>query len=264
MAYLTVFGCSPPEMTYIAARTGYDFVSFRPIPLGTPNEPKYLLAEDKALLKDTKAALGETGIRLLDVELARIYDGVDLQSYIPAMEAAAELGGRHIITSGWSNERNFLVDSYAELCEMAKPYGLTVDFEFVYWSSVPTIGEALDIIRSANSDNAGLLIDTLHWYAVGGNLDELDAVSDEWLHFTHINDAPTELPTTQEEWIRIGREQRLYIGEGGVDLRGLVQRLPEIPYSIEIPNLRRAQELGYEEYARRCLRTAKAVIDQQQ
>jgi hypothetical protein len=34
LSYLTVNGCAPPEMTYIAARTGYDFVSLRLIPLG--------------------------------------------------------------------------------------------------------------------------------------------------------------------------------------------------------------------------------------
>ena len=40
LAHLTVLGCAPPEMTYIAARAGYDYVSIRPIymsmgPLGS-------------------------------------------------------------------------------------------------------------------------------------------------------------------------------------------------------------------------------------
>jgi hypothetical protein len=30
LAHLTVLGCAPPEMTYIAARAGYDYVSIRP------------------------------------------------------------------------------------------------------------------------------------------------------------------------------------------------------------------------------------------
>jgi hypothetical protein len=28
LAQLTVMNCAPPEMTYLAARAGYDFVSF--------------------------------------------------------------------------------------------------------------------------------------------------------------------------------------------------------------------------------------------
>ena len=39
LAHLTVLGCAPPEMTYIAGRAGYDYVSFRPIFMGLPGEP---------------------------------------------------------------------------------------------------------------------------------------------------------------------------------------------------------------------------------
>jgi hypothetical protein len=42
-AHLTVLDCAPPEMTYIARRAGYDYVSFRPVSLGTKDEPKHLL-----------------------------------------------------------------------------------------------------------------------------------------------------------------------------------------------------------------------------
>ncbi len=37
--YLTHFngtGCAPPEMAYIAAMTGYDYISIRPIYMGLP------------------------------------------------------------------------------------------------------------------------------------------------------------------------------------------------------------------------------------
>ncbi|MBT8361339.1 MAG: sugar phosphate isomerase/epimerase, partial [Deltaproteobacteria bacterium] len=96
LAYLTVYGCAPPEMTYIAARTGYDFVSLRLIPMGVPGEKSYL-PEDKEMISKTKTALNETGIKVLDLELARIVDDVDTRSYIPAMEAATDLGAKHVI-----------------------------------------------------------------------------------------------------------------------------------------------------------------------
>lgn len=54
LAHLTVLECSPAEMTYIAAKAGYDFVSFRPIGLGTVNEPQYPLAENKQMFNETK------------------------------------------------------------------------------------------------------------------------------------------------------------------------------------------------------------------
>lgn len=47
LAYLTVLGCLPPEMTYIASKIGYDFVSFRPIHMGVPGEPDVSLIVQK-------------------------------------------------------------------------------------------------------------------------------------------------------------------------------------------------------------------------
>jgi hypothetical protein len=45
LAHLTVLGCAPPEVTHIAARAGYDFVSYRIIPMGLANEPNYLASK---------------------------------------------------------------------------------------------------------------------------------------------------------------------------------------------------------------------------
>src|SRR5512135_1092751 len=92
LAHLTVLGCAPPEMTYIAGRAGYDFVSYRIILLGIANEPNYALAENKAMLKQTRTALAETGLKVNDIEVARVADGVDPKSYLPALETGAELG----------------------------------------------------------------------------------------------------------------------------------------------------------------------------
>src|SRR4051812_22980195 len=91
LAHLTLLGCTPPDLIEVASQAGFDYVSLRPIAV-TPNEPKYPFGEDKNLLKQTKAALAATGIRLLDIELARILPNVNLQNYVPAFEAAAELG----------------------------------------------------------------------------------------------------------------------------------------------------------------------------
>ena len=121
LAHLTTLGCAPPEMTYIAARAGYDFVSLRPIYMGLPGEPNYDLANNKEMLRQTKRALASTGLKLHDIELARIYDGLDPKKYLPALEVAAELGGRSVLSSIWTPDRNFAVECYAELCQLAKP-----------------------------------------------------------------------------------------------------------------------------------------------
>jgi len=263
LAYLTVNGCAPPEMTYIAARTGYDFVSLRLIPIGVDGEKSHL-PEDREMIRKTKAALNETGIKVLDLELARILDDVEPRSYLPAMEAAAELGAKHVISSVWTAEntdRNFIIDRYAEICDLAKPLSLTVNLEFPTFSRLTNLQDTADIVRSANRSNGGIFIDTLYFHYSGTDLDELEALPREWFNFMHICDASKEIPTSQEAMIHVARDERLYVGEGCIDFSAILNRLPPMPYSIELPNIERLTKFGYEGHARRCLETARQHLE---
>jgi len=260
LAHLTVLGLPPHEMTYLAHRAGYDMVSFRIIFMGLPGEPNYALASNRQLLDQAKAALRDTGLVLNDIELAHIHDGLDPRSYLPAMEVAAELGGRCLLCSIWTPDRSFSVQAFAQICELARPLGLTVDLEFPTWASVTNLRQALEVLRAANQPNAGVMVDALHFHRSRVKLEELDSVPREWFHFAHLCDAPPEIPTTKEELIHTGRDERLYLGEGGIDIAGILHHMPEVPYSIELPHLKRVQEIGYAEHARRCLETAKSYL----
>jgi len=257
LAHLTVLGCSPPEMTYMAERTGYDFVSFRPINMGLPGEINYSFSENPRLLKETKSALSETGVKLLDIELARICEEVSPGAYQPAMEVAAELGGRHVLSSIWTDDQHYAIEFFEELCELALPYGLTIELEFVPIAGVYNLEGAAAILRDAHCDNAGLMIDIHHFHRSRDKLQDLEALPRSWFHYFHLCDAPARIPASRDEMIRILREERLYVGEGGIHVADIVRSMPEIPCSIEIPNIKRIKELGYEEHARRCLQSAK-------
>jgi sugar phosphate isomerase/epimerase len=150
LAHLTVLGCAPPEMVYIAARAGYDYVSIRPIYMGLPNEPNYALADNPQMLKQTKHALATTGVRLHDIELARVYEGLHPTKYLPAMEVAAELGGKAVLSSIWGGEREFYIEKFGEICDLAKPFGLTVDLEYVPIAAVANLAQAVDVLRAVD------------------------------------------------------------------------------------------------------------------
>ena len=119
----------------MAARAGYDFVGLRIIPLNLPDEPIHPLVTDAPLRRRTLAALNNTGVQILDVELARILPDQDVGRYLPALECAADLGARHVLSSAWCADRNFVRDQFCRLCEIAQPLHLTVDFEFVTFAS---------------------------------------------------------------------------------------------------------------------------------
>lgn len=260
LAHLTVMGCPPPEMIYIAARAGYDYVSVRTIFMGLPGEPDYGLARNPDLLAKTKRALESTGVRLHDIELARVKEGVDPKAYVPEFDVAAKLGARAVLSSIWSNDRAFYLDKFAEICDLARPFGLTVDLESVPIAGVHDLAGAVDVLRSVKRDNAGLMIDTHHFHRARDNPADLAALPREWFHFAQVCDAPAKIPTDRDEMIHVMREARLYLGEGGIDVAGILRRIPRVPYSIELPHLEHVHETGYAEHAFRCLETARAYL----
>ena len=90
LAYLTVPGTHPADQIEIAARCGYEGVSLRPISMKLPGEPDFRLA-NPVIYQNVKSALNRTGVKLLDIELARVGDGIDVSAYEADFEKAAEL-----------------------------------------------------------------------------------------------------------------------------------------------------------------------------
>ena len=263
LAYLTVPGLTPVEQTHIAAEAGYDYVSFRLINLGVPGEPVGDMTS-KVMLRRTRAALAETGLKLHDIELARVLREVDPATFLPAFEAGADLGARHVIASAWTNVRNdrdFIIDRFSEICDLAAPFGLTVNLEFPAFSRLACLEDAVEVLDVASRPNAGLLIDTLYWHFTRARLSDLRMVRRDWINFLHICDAPAAIPTTREEMLHIAREARLYPGEGAIDFAGLAAALPQVPLSIELPNAQATAEFGHLGHARRCLEAARTIFN---
>lgn len=260
LAHLTVLGCPPPELTYIAARAGYDFISPRLIYMGLPGEPNYDLAQKPEMLLATKRALKATGVRVHDIELARILDGCDPKSYLPALEVAAELGAKAVLSSIWTPRREYAIEKFGELCDLAAQYKLTVDLEAVPVAAVVTVADAVHVLRQADRGNAGLMVDTHHFHRALDRPASLDTLPRKWFHFAQICDASAEIPSDRAEMTRIMREERLYLGEGGIDVAAILNHLPHVVYSLEVPHLARVREMGYAEHAFRCLESAKAYV----
>lgn len=262
LAHLTLIGVTPPELVYIAARAGYDAVSPRFIPMHVPGEFTQSPV-GKSQIQATKTALKTTGLKVLDVELARLTEDVDPRDFVPALELGGELEAQRMIMSAWTktrDDRNFLIDVYAETCDLARPYGISVDLEFPTFSRLRTLDEALDIVRAADRPNGGILVDTLYLHLSRVDLAELLHIPSELFHFLHVSDCLPGIADTREGMIQLARDARLYPGEGWIDFKGIIERMPPVDYSIELPNKARIKELGHEEHARRCLQHAKRTF----
>jgi 4-hydroxyphenylpyruvate dioxygenase-like putative hemolysin/sugar phosphate isomerase/epimerase len=261
LAHLTALSLSPPELVDAAAAAGYRYVGIRMTKV-TMEEPHYPLTYDSALMRATKTHLAATGIEVLDIELARITSGDNPRDYLRFLEAGAELGARHVITQLPDADISRKTDRFAELCQLARPLDLTIDLEFPSWTETPNLAEATRVLRAADQPNAGMLIDLLHFARSDSSVAELRELPPEWFHFAHVCDAPAEVPTTTEGLIHTARFERLFPGEGGIDMRGILGALPSgIPYALEIPRAMLVAQVGAKEHARLAITAARHHLD---
>jgi sugar phosphate isomerase/epimerase/4-hydroxyphenylpyruvate dioxygenase-like putative hemolysin len=261
LAHLTALSLSPPELVDAAADAGYRYVGLR-LTRVTPQEPHYPLATDPALMRTTKVRLAATGIDVLDIELARISPHDDPRDFLRFLDAGAELGARHVITQLPDPDRFRKIDRFAQLCEMARPLGLTIDLEFPSWTETPDLREAIRVLRGADQPNAGILIDLLHFARSGSSLADLRQVPAQWFHFVHVCDAPPGVPATNEGLIHTARFERLFPGEGGIDVHGILDALPAgLPYALEIPRATLVAQVGGKEHARLSITAARNYLD---
>lgn len=263
LAHLTVLGWNPVEMIYNAHAIGYDYVSVRTISMGVNRESDFDISRNHKLFNDMKEAMDETGTKIYDIELARVVDDVDVRSYEAPFEAAAKLGAKGMISSIWTDNKPYYMEQFATLCDLAAQYNLTVNLEFPTWASVWNLQGVMEVLDAVQKPNAGVMIDTLHAYRSKVSVEELATIPKEMLNLAHLCDGPVEIPerTDRDALIFTGRDARYYVGEGAIDIAGMVKLMrPDTVLSIELPHVERVAKYGFFEHARRCLTTAKDYL----
>jgi sugar phosphate isomerase/epimerase/4-hydroxyphenylpyruvate dioxygenase-like putative hemolysin len=262
LAHLTALSLSPPELIDAAAAAGYRYVGLRMTRV-TAQEPSYPLSYDPRLMRATKTHLAATGVDVLDIELARMTSSDNPRDYLRFLEAGAELGARHVITQLPDADFGRKTDRFAELCELARPLGLTIDLEFPSWTETPNLTEAVRVLRAADQPNAGLLIDMLHFARSESSVDDLRELPREWFHFVHMCDAPGEIPPTTAGLIHTARFERLFPGEGDLDIPGILAALPGgLPLALEIPHATLVAQVGAKEHARLAIDASRRHLDE--
>lgn len=259
LAHLTVLGTTPVELIGIAAGAGYDYASIRTTPVA-PGERITPLAGDPAMIRQVVARLADTGLRVLDVELIRCGPDDEPDQYLTVFEAAAMIGARHVIAQLPDPDRARATDRFGRLCDLALDFGLTVDLEFTSWTETADLATAAALVEAVDRANAGVLVDVLHFFRSGSSLDQLASLPPAWLRFVQLCDAPAAAPPTVEGVIHTARAARSLPGYGGLPLRDLLDRLPAVPFSLEVPNDVLRGELGTTAYARLVLAAARELV----
>lgn len=260
LAHLTVIDLPPPQMIRLAARLGYDRVGLRLIRV-TDTSPGYPLHEDAAALRETRAALDETGVTVNDIEFIRLTPDFRPEAFTAFLETGAALGARHVICAPYDDDHARLSANLAAFQTLARPHGLTCVLEFFPWTSVPDLATARAVVERTGMEEIGILVDTLHFDRSGSSLTDLESLPPSRLPFLHLCDAAVHPPYSTEDLLHAGRAERLPPGEGQIDLTAILAPLPQgLPIALEVPMTALQAERGSAEVAARVLAAARGLL----
>lgn len=229
LAALTCLELTPPDLVSAAATAGYDCVGLRFI--GVPGQ--VLAPFDQ---RELELRLADTGVKVLDVEIFRLEETTDIAQFEPALALAGRLKASEILVHGADPDERRLIDSFARLCELAGKYGLHANIEPMPWVDVSTVAQAKRIIEGTSG---AVLVDALHFFRADNKLGDL---KDARVRYMQLCDAHPGRPTEVQELIRQARGDRLFPGQGALDLRGLMRALPaDLPVCLEAPIARKIE-----------------------
>jgi sugar phosphate isomerase/epimerase len=249
LAALTCIELAPPDLVSAAAATGYDCVGLRLIGVAGQTLPRF---EQRELEK----RLADTGLKVLDVEIFRLSPETRVQAFEPVMAVAARVQATELLVHGADSHEARLADTFAQLCDLAGRYGLNANLEPMPWVDVSTVAKARRIIAAAGRKNAALLVDAIHFYRADNTLDDLKGAP---MRYMQLCDAHPGRPTEMQEIIRQARGDRLFPGEGALDLRSLMRALPaDLPLSLEVPIARKIEPF---KRARRAFLKTRAFLE---
>jgi sugar phosphate isomerase/epimerase len=95
--------------------------------------------------------------------------------------------------------------------------------EFTPILSIPDLSTAMDVVRAAERDNAGVLVDNLHLSRSGGHPSDLVGLDPGLLPYVQLCDAPADPP---EDLYRDALHGRALPGEGGLPVDDFLRFVP--------------------------------------
>ena len=183
---------------------------------------------------EVRRRLDDHGMIAVDMEVVRM--GTDLDDGEALIDTAIELGARNILTVSSFTDPTETADRFAELCQRAEPAGIRVCIEFMRFTRVRTLADALDIVRLADQPNAGILVDLLHVVRSGTTFGEIVKANPALFPYVQWCDGPAEpRGWDRGEIITDALDDRSIPGEGDLEVSEFERLFAnEVPFSLEV------------------------------
>ncbi len=249
-ANLQVIDADPLEQIEAAVAGGFDAVGLRII-AKYPTDIPIPIVGNKAMLQAIRHRLDIHGLFVLDAEVFRMTEDVDIDAKTPILETVAELGAHYLLFVNEDTDESRASENIGRLAEKAAPYKIKPMLEFVSFYPTGTVEAAARLIERSGHANAGVMLDPLHLSRSGGTPDDLRKLNPALFDYCQFCDAPPPTDSLEQRKIE-GRQDREFPGDGVLPLAGILDALPQgIPLSVETPRLR-DKGLSPAERARLC------------
>ncbi len=207
---LTFFNGTPRDARRMASDLGLEIIALQPF-------RDFEAMPEPARRRNLERAKRKLDlIRELGVELLCLCSNVSLEAIDDLDRAAADL---------------------AELADLARPAGVRIGYEALAWGRhVKDWMSAWDIVRKADRDNLGVVLDSFHICARGNPIEPIASLPADKIALVQVADAPA----LAMDPLSLSRHYRCYPGQGDhpiVDYLDAVTRAGyRDPLSLEIFN----------------------------
>jgi sugar phosphate isomerase/epimerase len=230
--FLTALDLEPGELLDVAAEEGCKAVGVLVHPWDVVPFPKPDLIGNPRAVSELAKKSADTGVQIHSVELFVIDPGCNVPAFRPALEVAAQLGAKTLISLAMDGDASRLGDNYRRFCALADEYGLSVLYEVHRRFSMPTITTAVEFFERAGVD-VKIELDSLHFFRYGGKIEEITKHAQR-IGRVQLCDGPAQ--ATEEEYFIESVFRRQIPGDGELPLADFLAALPDgIVAAIECP-----------------------------
>ncbi|HKT54480.1 MAG TPA: TIM barrel protein [Caulobacteraceae bacterium] len=200
---------------------------------------------------DLRAILGHHGIENVEIEYMFGWAGTGGGSGLPGQPQvdwrdrerdlyalADAVGARHMncgeVGFGSLLPMDALAERFAGIADRAKEHGMLALLQFMPYAGIADIETAADIVRRADHPNAGILLDTWHFFRGNPDFEAVRKTPPEKIMLIQLCDGKSPYGDLRHDSVHA----RKLPGEGEFDLKGLMALLDEAgvncPISIEV------------------------------
>ncbi len=162
LSVMTIPNATFADRVVAAAAAGFDGIGLR------PGDRRRALAAG-ATDDDLRGVLAEHGLAVVEIDVITGWGGsaADVEGARAHEDRVYELvdalGGRHVTVVGdTEGPADRVAELFAAMCDRAAEHGLGVGLEYLPWTTVPTLGAALDVVEAAGRPNGGVVVDAWH------------------------------------------------------------------------------------------------------